>query len=92
MVDHPNEFETAVTLGQNEPLYCNVPDSLSKSLARARLTDPVLLLIFYLQQEIKVEWPYLPSLIETSLPGLPGGCSCAFLKLFPSPRGFQACL
>ena len=37
MVYHPNEFETAVTLGQNEPLYCNVPDSLSESLARARL-------------------------------------------------------
>ena len=38
MVYHPNEFETAVTLGQNEPHYCNVPDSLSESLARARLT------------------------------------------------------
>ena len=37
MVYHPNEFDTAVTLGQNEPLYCNVPDSLSESLARARL-------------------------------------------------------
>ena len=37
MVYHPHEFETAVTLGQNEPLYCNVPDSLSESLARARL-------------------------------------------------------
>ena len=24
----------------------------------SRPTDPVLLLIFYLQQEIKVEWPY----------------------------------
>ena len=39
MVYHPNEFETAVTLGQNELLYCNVPDSLSESLARARLGD-----------------------------------------------------
>ena len=39
MVYHPNEFETAVTLGQNEPLYCNVPDSLSESLARARLGE-----------------------------------------------------
>ena len=37
MVYHPNEFETTVTLGQNEPLYCNVPDSLSESLASARL-------------------------------------------------------
>ena len=39
MVYHPNEFETAITLGQNEPLYCNVPDSLSESLARARLDN-----------------------------------------------------
>ena len=39
MVYHPNEFETAVTLDQNEPLYCNVPDSLSESLARARLVQ-----------------------------------------------------
>ena len=42
MVYHPNEFETAVTLGQNEPLYCNVPDSLSESLARARLNKSAL--------------------------------------------------
>ena len=40
MVYHPNEFETAVTLGQNEPLYCNVPDSLPESLARVRLGGP----------------------------------------------------
>ena len=46
MVYHPNEFETAVTLGQNEPLYCNVPDSLSESLARARLPHTQALLLF----------------------------------------------
>ena len=38
MVYHPNEFETLVTRGQNKPLYCKVPDSLSESLARARLS------------------------------------------------------
>ena len=37
MVYHPNEFDTLVTLGQNEPLYCNVPDFLLESLARVRL-------------------------------------------------------
>ena len=35
MVYHPNEFETAVTR-----FYCKVPDSLSESLARARLCPP----------------------------------------------------
>ena len=42
MVYHPNEFETLVTRGQNKPLYCKVPDSLSESLARARLGVPPL--------------------------------------------------
>ena len=38
MVYHPNEFETVVTLGQNEPLYCTVPDSLAR--ARLRWSGP----------------------------------------------------
>ena len=40
MVYHPNEFETAVTRGQNKSLYCKVPEYLFESLALARL-DPL---------------------------------------------------
>ena len=38
MVYHSNEFETAVTRGQNKLLYCKVPDSLFESLACASLS------------------------------------------------------